>query len=128
MINWLFDASGEWSPTLMAVNRVANLLIFISYLTIPLSLFSLWLDTHKVSAVKKIVGGMPSIVICFVFCLFLSGLSHLCNVLEFDWKLHRLFTLVDVMAAISCVGTAILLPGIVKTLLREHLWGESNER
>lgn len=136
-MSWLFDASsfitrnhcGNWTSTLIAINRIANLLIFIAYFTIPLSLYSFWTSTHKDAIIVKVFGQKPSIILCFVVFIFSCGLTHLCDVLAFDWAPYRLFTLVDVITAIASVFTAVILPGVIKTVLVERLWEvKDNER
>lgn len=114
IINWLLDATsfvtrnncGKWPDWLISVNQVANFLIFISYMTIPLSLVFLW----RMAKGK----GDAWIILMFVVFILFCGLTHLMDVLAFSWAPYRLFTFIDCITAASSIPTAILLPGVLK--------------
>lgn len=124
-MHWLFDSTefvtrnhcGAWTPTLIAVNRISNLLVFLAYFTIPLVLFYLWQNVRRNDAIRETIGRYPSIILCFVVFIFSCGLTHLCDVFAFDWAPYRLFTLIDLVTASVSVGTAILLPGVIKDVI-----------
>jgi uncharacterized MnhB-related membrane protein len=132
-LHWLFDASvfitrnhcgTGWTHTLVALNRVANFLIFLSYISIPLSLLYFWLRLRDVARLNALVGGvMPPgvgqrlIVLNFVCFITLCGLTHLCDVLAFEWVPYRLFTCVDILTAAASVPTAIILPGVLRGIV-----------
>jgi chemotaxis family two-component system sensor kinase Cph1 len=124
---WLCDTSDfitrdscgiGWTNTLILVNRVANFLIFLSYLSIPISLFYCWLQLRRSHAAWLEVSPVnKTIIINFMCFIVFCGLTHLCDVLVFEWAAYRLFTLMDVLTALASVPTAIILPSVVRTVV-----------
>ena len=117
-MSWLLDSAsfisrnhcGKWSDWLIFLNQISNFLIFIAYMTIPLSLLVLWSSFRK--------RGVKSYWMIFMFVLFIwsCGLTHLMDVLAFTWPAYRFFTLIDCVTAILSIPTAVLLPGVLKRL------------
>lgn len=130
-MSWLLDTAhfitrdrcgSGWTDMLIAVNRLSNLLIALAYFLIPLALFALWLNVRRLVVVREIVGSNPSIILCFVVFIMSCGLTHLCDVSAFEWAPYRLFTVIDVVTAVSSLFTAMLLPGVVKQVLTQYVW------
>lgn len=137
-MDWLLDATAfitrnhcgpGWTPTLIAVNRVANFLIFLSYFTIPLSLLYFWLELRRHEVAVGVLGPnrvRKLIILNFVVFIFLCSFTHLCDVFAFEWAPYRLFTCVDLLTAIASVSTALILPGMLRTIV-DVLRGEERK-
>lgn len=125
-MEWLFDATsfmtrnhcGRWGSWLVTINQTANLLIFLAYFTIPLSLLSLWMTVKQSPELKKSMADSTWIVLMFVIFILSCGLTHLMDVLAFSWAPYRLFTFIDCVTAVASVPTAILLPLVLKRIYK----------
>lgn len=113
-----------WTGNHIAINRVANFLIFLSYFTIPLSLFFLWLEVKKLQRFNRIIKALHDVIrdntwVLLMFCSFilLCGMTHLNNVMVFEWAPYRFYTLIEIMTATTSVATAIMLPGVVRKIV-----------
>jgi uncharacterized membrane protein YqjE len=117
-MEWLFDANsfntrdtcGHWTQELVTVYIVANAVIALAYYTIPVFL----LVFHKR---RKDLLVSPLATMMFVGFITLCGSTHVCNVLVFFWPAYRFFALLDVMTAISSIGTAIIMPFIAQQVM-----------
>lgn len=118
-----------WTPEMILVSRLVNFLIFFAYFSIPLSLAAIWWELSRMSSLKVLKTAVIQsrwIIVMFVFFICACGLTHLCDVLVFDWAPYRLFTLIDVITAILSVGTALMLPKLSRRLI-EAIRKESND-
>jgi len=128
MFDWLLDASifmtrnhcGQWTNTLISVNQAANFLIFLSYMTIPISIMYLW-ARRPIEFQKTIAGQNPWIMLMFALFIFSCGIGHLMNVLAFSWTPYRFFTFIDCVTAIASVPTALLYPNVVKKFMDTNI-------
>lgn len=115
-MDWLLDSThfvtrdhcGTWSDSLILVYQLANFLIFLAYMTIPLSLLSMWQDNRP----RKKSSLMTAMFATFIFA---CGFTHLMDVLAFSWPAYRFFALVDVVTALASIPTAFLLPGVIRS-------------
>jgi hypothetical protein len=122
-MNWLLDTHGflsrshcgAWEPWLIGVNQLSNLLIFISYMSIPIALFSL-IDLEKL---KKATGAGNTIIVMFMLFIAACGLTHLMDVVSFTAAPYRFFTLIDALTAVFSTATAIMLPGVIRKALED---------
>ncbi len=127
-MSWLFDTAPfitrnhcgpGWTDNLIVLSRLFNFLIFFAYFSIPMTLSFVWLEMRRrartnvlVHDVQEILRESRWIIVMFVTFIFACGLTHLCDVLVFDWPPYRFFTLIDALTALASVPTAVLLPGI----------------
>jgi hypothetical protein len=125
-MGWLFDTQhfvtrdhcGAWQQWLIVVAQSANFLIFLAYASIPLSLTILLVSLYRDPDLKDAVfGHHPCILAMFVAFIFSCGLTHLMDVLVFDWPAYRFFVFLDVVTALASVPTAFLLPGVIRKTL-----------
>ena len=114
-MNWLFDYQNftarsmcgiGWTESLVILNMISNFLIFLSYTTIPFSLFILWKKRRKDIP-------NPYIIVMFMHFIFLCGITHLNNVIAFKYPAYRYFTLIDFLTATFSSLTAVFLPKVV---------------
>lgn len=117
----------QWTPNLVLINQVANFLIFLSYSTIPLSLLYFWVRLRRSQIFIGLTITSRLILLNFVCFIMFCGLTHLCDVIAFDWAPYRFFTLVDVLTALASVPTAIILPGVLRVFLNVLRGTEQNE-
>jgi hypothetical protein len=61
----------------------------------------------------------PGLFVLAPAFLLLCGLSHLCDVVVFDWAPYRLFTLVDLLTAAVSVAAACWMPSVVQWMVRQ---------
>lgn len=132
MLEWLFDTRhfvtrdhcGNFTPALIALNQLANFLIFLAYMSIPLSLFSYWRVLRKYPEVRKMLNDRTWMVMMFCVFILSCGFTHLMDVLAFVWAPYRFFTLLDVVTALASLPTALLLPGFIKEFLHAAKKGQ----
>lgn len=95
------ESCGNWSPMLIAVHRVSDLLIFAAYVAIPLLV--LWRAKRGLSFVPRDPVGLGLLIGFIASC----GLTHVSNQMMFVWPVYRLDALVKaVCAAFSLASTA----------------------
>lgn len=128
-MNWLFDASQfqtrshcgpGWTPGLQLVDQAANLVIFLSYMSIPFSLYLVYAN-------KKAKFKLDYAILMFIAFIALCGLTHLNDVLVFRWAGYRYFTLIDVLTAVASAVTALSMPRVVYTVAKLPSWGEVDQ-
>jgi amino acid transporter len=133
-MQWLFDSSefftrnhcgGGWTPELICLSRLANFLIFLAYCSIPFSLFVLWWNLkqlrlgHKLTRqVEKISGQNKWILLLFGCFIITCGLTHLDDVIVFDYAPYRYFTSMEVLTSVFSISTALLLPLVARRILQ----------
>jgi two-component system, chemotaxis family, sensor kinase Cph1 len=125
-MGWLFntndfvtrDHCGQWSTLLILVYQLANFMVFLAYIMIPISLFSLWLSARGEAKERlRAVACRPCILILFAIFIFSCGCTHLMDVLAFSWPAYRFYTVVDIVTAVTSLATSFLLPGVIRQLL-----------
>jgi hypothetical protein len=132
-MGWLLDTTSfitrshcgpGWTINLILASRLVNFLIFLAYFSIPLTLVCVWVEISRRSHASRVIRGVQEVlresrwvIGMFSTFIFACGLTHLCDVLVFDWAPYRLFTLVDTLTAIASIPTAILLPAIFTKVL-----------
>jgi hypothetical protein len=128
-MEWLLDTAHfftrnhcgvGWTSTLILISRFVNFLIFFAYFSIPVSLMVIWWELRGIASLKTLKDTVIQsrwIVLMFVFFIFFCGLTHLCDVLVFDWAPYRLFTLVDTITAVLSVTTAVFLPRVSRHII-----------
>jgi amino acid transporter len=126
-VAWLLDTAPfvtrdhcglGWTRDHIAVNQVANFLIFLAYFSIPVSLFNFMLRLRalrrpSVGRLLDVVRARVWMIACFMCFIAFCGLTHLMDVLVFGWAPYRFFTLVDAATAAVSLPTALLLPGVI---------------
>lgn len=105
----LFDASDfvartqcgpGWSPALVATHRIADLLIFASYMALPF--LTLWRAKRGRPFFPRNALGLFLLVGFVASC----GVTHLTNQMMFVWPVYRLDALAKVVCAsfsVACV-------------------------
>ncbi len=101
------NCCGSWPTWLMNLNILANIVIALAYFSIPASLGWLWYR-------RKEVLPKPWILLCFVAFIAGCGITHVCDAIAFWRAPYRLFTMIDIFTALVSIGTAIVLPNVVK--------------
>lgn len=119
LLNWLFNTNAfvsrnncgpGWTNWLIASYIIASALIALSYFFIPVYLLVLWEQgKREISA--------HWILIFFVAFIGFCGLTHVNDVLVFFWPAYRWFTVGLWATALVSMGTAILLPRVVFSLI-----------
>ena len=119
-MNWLLDTSSfltrshcgpGWTTEIVTLYQISNFLIFLSYVTISLAIYFLYVK-------KKKDLPSPHIFILFIFFIILCGLTHLSDVVVFYWAPYRLFTALTVLTAVASAITAYNLPLAVRSLVK----------
>lgn len=119
-MSWLFDVYSfmtrnhcgpGWTPALAYTYKFSNLVIAISYFSIPAMLVAFWRKR------RNDAGGMY-ILILFACFIFFCGITHLTDVFVFYWPAYRLFTLIYAITAITSFLTACVLPSVILKLLK----------
>lgn len=112
MLDWLFDTSifvtrdhcgPGWTKELIFFSNFCDFFIWISYFSIPVSLFWwYWYKKHKIPT--------SWMVILFVLFIFFCGCTHLNEILVFTWPAYRYFVFTKALTALLSTITAITLP------------------
>lgn len=132
-MDWLFDTSvfitrthcgRGWTDQLVSLNRIANFLIFYAYVMIPIGILLLWGRLRRIEKIKAMIATDGWMLVAFSIFIISCGLGHLMDVLVFSWAPYRLFTLIDIVTAISSLATAVMLPKTAKRLLQDSFWVE----
>jgi hypothetical protein len=119
-MNWLFDThhfvtrnqcGAAWTAALVYTYKFSNLVIALSYFSIPAMLLAFWRKR------RNDVGGMYILVLFSVF-IFSCGVTHLTDIIVFYWPAYRLFTLILGITALTSFLTACALPSVVLQLLK----------
>lgn len=100
--------SGE--PAWGWVSVVADVLIFLSYISIPLLL--LWFVCCKK------MGSFRRIFVLFSLFILLCGCTHLVDAVIFWWPVYRLLAVIKVATAAASVVTAVVLAMKLPEFLR----------
>lgn len=117
---WIFDSQlflprshcgPGWTENLIFLNQFSNFTIFLSYFSIPISLFVLWYRRRR---------DLPSsyIFVLFAHFIFFCGITHLNDVLAFFWPAYRFFTIVDFITCVFSSLTAVILPYTIYNLFQ----------
>jgi hypothetical protein len=109
-----------WTHNMIQVSRLVNFLIFFAYFSIPVSLLIVWYELRRMKEMKVLYDVLTEnrwIILMFVLFISFCGVTHLCDVLVFDWAPYRLYTLIDAMTAVLSIATAILLPKVSRRLI-----------
>ena len=114
-LSWLFDTDhfvrrgccGDWSGGMDTFYQISNLVTAFSYYLIPAALFYLYVKRRN--ALPK-----PWIFLCFVVFISLCGTTHILDWLAFSWPAYRFFTLIEGVTALISLGTACILPFVIR--------------
>jgi hypothetical protein len=119
-MNWLFDThefvtrnqcGPGWTSTLIYLYKFSNLVIALSYFSIPAMLLAFWRKR------RNDVGGMY-ILLLFSGFIFFCGITHLTDIIVFYWPAYRFFTLIVGITALASFLTACALPAVVLKMLK----------
>jgi two-component system, NtrC family, sensor kinase len=118
MLNWLSDTSGftprshcgKWEEWLVYTNIFSNSVIALAYFTISIAIFYFY--NKRKTSIKY-----SWILLLFVGFISLCGITHVNEALVFYYPSYRLFTLISTLTASVSIGTAIILPKVIKNLL-----------
>jgi hypothetical protein len=100
-----------WTAALIYLYKFSNLVIALSYFSIPAMLLAFW---HK----RRNDVGEMHILLLFATFIFSCGVTHLTDIFVFYWPAYRLFTLILGITAITSFLTACSLPAVVLQLLK----------
>ena len=128
MLKWLFDAEGYiprsqqpgWTPTMMWVYVVADLVIFITFLLIGAGL--LFYATRKKDFIFR------KIFVLFSIGCVIAGSSYLAGALEFWYSVYHLRAITIVLTAAMSIFTFLNLSALLPKAVMLPTWTELDKQ
>jgi len=127
ILRWLFDDSvfttrnhcgSGWTDLLILINQFGNLLFVVAYFSIGISLMMFYFKLIKYPAYANY-----NIWIVWMFGAFITlcGSTHLADIVVFYYAGYRFYTLIDLLAGIVSLTTAVTLPRFLRMIKTNNL-------
>lgn len=115
VLNDRFMPSGYcllWQPELVWMHALADLVIAISYISIPVIIFFI---LHK----RKNMIPFSWVIVMFASFIFLCGLTHLMELIGIWHAYYYLEGMIKILTAAVSMATAVLLIPLIPVLLKK---------